>query len=117
MTKTKNTKAKVARKKGSSAARQRTLPKGEKVAGLTPAIPFCEPKGDDDVEPDRVSIKLCLDDSAADKNSKRNFETKSFNRIDLFTLKGLEEVLKLRCALDIDIYKPYGLTDPKSVDR
>ncbi len=116
MTKTKNTKAKAARKKGSSAARQRTLPKGEKVAGLTPAIPFCEPKGDDNVEPDRVSIKLRLNDSAADKNSKTNFETKSFDMIDSFTLKGLE-VLKLRCALNIDIYKPYGLRDPKSVDR
>ena len=63
-----------------------------------------------------MSIKLRLDDSAADKNSKTNFETKSFDRIDSFTLKGLK-VLKLRCALDIDIYKPYGLTDPKSVDR
>ncbi len=62
-----------------------------------------------------MSIKLCLDDLAADKNSKTNFETKSFDRIDLFMLKGLE-VLKLRCALDINIYKPYGLTDTKSVD-
>ncbi len=97
MTNTKKTKAKAARKKGSSATRQKTLPKGEKVTGLlTPAaIPFCEPKGDDDVKPNRVSIKLRLSDSSADKNSKMNLETKSFDRIDSFTLKGLEVLKKL----------------------
>ncbi len=83
-----------------------TLPKGEKVAGLTPAIPSCEPKGDDDVNPDRVSIKLRLDDSAADENSQNEFRNPVF-RQDRF----------VHAQRTGSPYKPYGLSDLNSVDR
>ena len=63
--------AKAPVKKGSNAARPGALPKEEKVTGLTPAIPFCEPKKDEDIEPDRVNIKLRLIETAAAKRTSR----------------------------------------------
>ena len=103
-------------KSTSKAAKPEVLPKGEKLTGLKPAIPFCEPKVDEDAEPDRISIKISIDDTIADKNSKTNVETKSFNLIESFSMKGLE-VLKVRCALDNDIFMPKGLTGPEHVDK
>ncbi len=111
MTNTKKSRKAYASKKiggCSCATRQRKLSRGrEKTAGLTPTIPaFCETESDDDVETHTkvVSIitKLCFHYMAADKNSKTNFKTKSFDRINLFMPKGGLEVLKLkRCVIHI----------------
>jgi len=70
------------------------IPTGEKKAGLTPAIPFCEAVKDvDDTDDKYVSIKVKIDQDKAD--SRVNLEDKKFLEITHLTYNGAK-VTKVR---------------------
>ena len=92
------------------------LPVGENKTGLTPAIPFCEPKVDeDDDDVEMVDIRVMIDPLKG-PNDKTNIDVKTFPGIKNLSGAGLE-VLKLRRSLNIDVFKPEGLVGSVSVEN
>ena len=84
------------------------MPIGENKTGLTPAIPFCEQKVDeDDNEDETVDIRVMIDPLKG-LNDKTNIDVKTFPSVKNLTGAGLE-VLKLRRSLNMDVFKPEGL--------
>ena len=81
------------------------VPVGKKKTRLTPAIRFCDDitKKDDDVPPSRSrSTQNGTDDRV-------NLEDKKFPHIKDLTYAGAE-VMKVIRALDLDLYRPQGIT-------
>ena len=84
---------------------------GENKTGLNPAIPFCEPKVDeDDDEVKMVDIRVMMDPLKG-SNNKTNIDVKTFPSVKHRMGTGLE-VLKLCQSLNIEVFKPEGLSDP-----
>ena len=66
------------------------LPVGENKTGLTPAIPFCEPKVDeDDDDIEMVDIHVMID-PAKGSSDKTNIDVKTFPGIKNLMGAGLE---------------------------
>ena len=87
------------------------MPVGEKKSGLTPAIRFCEDimkKDDDEEEATLATIKVKIDPNGAD--DRTNLEDKKFPQIKNLTYAGAEVMKSIR-ALDLDLYRPQGITD------
>jgi hypothetical protein len=99
-----------------SAGKPGSLPIGENKTGLTPAIPFCEQKPDeDDDEVETVDIRVMIDPLKG-SSDKTNIDVKTFPSVKNLTGAGLE-VLKLRRSLNIDVFKPEGLVGSLSVEK
>ena len=87
------------------------MPVGEKKSGLTPAIRFCEDitkKDDDEEEATLATIKVKIDPNGAD--DRTNLEDKKSPQIKNLTYAGAEVMKSIR-ALDLDLYRPQGITD------
>ena len=82
-----------------SAGKPGALPVGENKTGLTPAIPFCEPKVDeDDYDIEMVDIRVMIDPLKG-LNNQTNIDIKTFPSVKNLMGTGLE-VLKLRRSLN-----------------
>ena len=78
-----------------SAGKPGGIPVGENKTGLTPAIPFCEPKVDED-DDDVKMVDICvMINPLKGSSDKTNIDVKTFPVIKNLTSAGLE-VLKLR---------------------
>ena len=87
------------------------VPVSKKKSGLTPAIRFCEDitkKDDDEEEATLTTIKVKIDPNGAD--DRTNLEDKKFPQIKNLTYAGAE-IMKSIQALDLDLYRPQGITD------
>ena len=75
-----------------------------------PAIPFCEPKVDEDDDDDVEMVDICgvMIDPVKGSSDKTNINVKTFPGITNLMGAGLE-VLKLRWSLNIYVFKPKGL--------
>ena len=86
------------------------LPVGENRSGLTPAIPFCEPKVDEDND----DVELI--DLTKAMSDKTNIDIKTFPSMKHLIGSGLQ-VLKLRRSLTIVIFKFEVLIGPLSIEK
>ena len=73
-----------------SAGKPGGLPVGENKTGLTPAIPFCEQKVDEDNdEVETVDIRVMIDPLKG-SSDKTNIDVKTFPSVKNLTGAGLE---------------------------
>ena len=84
------------------------LPVRENKTGLNPAIPFCEPKADeDDNDIEMIDIWVMIDPLKGLSN-KTNINFKTFPGIKKLTGAGLKV---------IDVFKPEGLVGSLSIEK
>jgi hypothetical protein len=85
------------------------LPTGENKSGITLAICFCDTVKDED---DKVDVKYATIKVKINRNKPdgwTNLEDKEFIKITNLTYAGVEVVKVLR-SLDLDLYRPQGIT-------
>ena len=86
------------------------LPAGEKNSGINTVLPFVKLAKDTNSDKENVSIKMRIDDTVS-KDDKTNYETKSFNVIEIFGYNSAA-VVEILCDLDLEIFTPYALKGP-----